>query len=175
MRQEVVLALLAKEPSHGYDLRARLREALGPLGEDMNPGQVYVTLTRLERSGLVESERSTGLADRPDRKLYALTAEGQQRVAGWLAEVSWPKPDLAEFHLKLVAAAAAGLADPLTIVDTQRKELLRRLREAQRAAMAEPNGSDAALLLEGIVLRLQADLRWLEECERNWNRRGSGS
>jgi len=175
MRQEVVLALLAKEPSHGYDLRARLREALGPLGDEMNPGQVYVTLTRLERAGLVESERTTGLTDRPDRKRYALTAEGQQRVAGWLAEVSWPKPDLAEFHLKLVAAAAAGLADPLTIVDTQRRELLRRLREAQRAAMAEPDGSDAALLLEGIVLRLQADLRWLEECERNWNSRGSES
>ena len=175
MRQEMVLALLAKEPSHGYDLRARLREALGPLGEEMNPGQIYVTLTRLERAGLVASERASGLADRPDRKLYALTPEGQQRVAGWLAEVSWPKPDLAEFHLKLVAAAAAGLADPLTIVDTQRRELLRRLREAQRAAMAEPDGSDAALLLEGIVLRLQADLRWLEECERNWNGRGNGS
>ena len=76
------------------------------------------------------------------------------------------KPDLAEFHLKLIAAAAAGLADPLTIVDTQRRELLRRLRDAQRAAMAEPDRSDAALLLEGIVLRLQADLRWLEACER---------
>ena len=76
---------------------------------------------------------------------------------------------------KPAAADAAGLADPLTIVDTQRRELLRRLREAQRAAMAEPDGSDAALLLEGIVLRLQADLRWLEECERNWNGRGSGS
>jgi hypothetical protein len=89
--------------------------------------------------------------------------------------VSWPRPDLAEFHLKLIAAAAAGLADPLTIVDTQRRELLRRLRDAQRAAMAEPEGSDAALLLEGIVLRLQADLRWLEACEQNWTHRRSAS
>jgi hypothetical protein len=87
--------------------------------------------------------------------------------------VSWPKPDLAEFHLKLIAAAASGLADPLAIVDAQRRELLRRLREAQRAAMTEPEGSAAALLLEGIVLRLQADLRWLEACERTWTgRRG---
>jgi len=168
MRQEVVLAMLAKEPSHGYELRARLHQALGPLGETMNPGQVYVTLTRLEKAGLVESERSATVADRADRKTYALTPTGQQRVAEWLAEVGWPKPDLAKFHLKLVAAAGAGLADPLTIVDTQRRELLRRLREAQRAAMAEPDHSDAALLLEGIVLRLQADLRWLEACEKNW-------
>jgi len=107
--------------------------------------------------------------------MYALTPTGQQRVAEWPAEVGWPKPDLAEFHLKLVAAASAGPADPLTIVDTQRRELLRRLRDAQRAAMAEPERSDAALLLEGIVLRLQADLRWLEECEKNWTDRRSGS
>jgi hypothetical protein len=104
----------------------------------------------------VTSERAEGLADWQDRKVYALTPDGQQRVAEWLAEVSWPKPDLAEFHLKLVAAAAAGLADPLSIVDTQRRELLRRLRDAQRAALAEPENSDAVLMLEGIVLRLQA-------------------
>lgn len=180
MQQEVVLALLAKEPSHGYQLRARLRQALGPVGESMNAGQVYVVLTRLEKAGLVTTERTdhptTKTAKDPaDRKTYALTPQGQQRVAEWLTEVSWPKPDLAEFHLKLVAAAAAGLADPLGIVDTQRRELLRRLREAQRAAMAEPDGSDAALLLEGIVLRLQADLRWLEACERSWTTRRSTS
>lgn len=174
MRQEVVLAMLAKEPSHGYELRTRLRDALGPVGDAMNPGQVYVTLTRLEKAGLVASARAEGLADRPDRKVYELTPAGQARVAEWLAEVSWPRPDLAEFHLKLVAAAA-GLADPLAIVDVQRRELLRRLRDAQRAAMAEPDHSDAALLLEGIVLRLQADLRWLEACEQGWTERRSRS
>lgn len=172
MQQEVVLAMLAKEPSHGYELRARLRQALGPLGDAMNPGQVYVTLTRLEKAGLVVSERSDGPADRPERKVYALTPAGQARVAEWVAEVSWPKPDLAGFHLKLVAAAAAGLADPIAIVDGQRRALLRQLRDAQRAAMAEPaDGSDAGLLLEGIVLRLQADLRWLEACEQSWTER----
>jgi DNA-binding PadR family transcriptional regulator len=171
VQQEVVLAMLAKEPSHGYQLRARLRQALGPLGDAMNAGQIYVTLGRLEKANLVASEQAAGLPDRPDRKVYALTAAGQQRVAGWLAEVSWPGPAPAEFHLKLVAAAAAGLADPLAIVDVQRRELLRQLRAAQRAAMAEPDRSDAGLLLEGLVLRLQADLHWLEACERHWTTR----
>jgi len=171
VQQEAVLAMLAKEPSHGYQLRARLRQALGPLGEAMNDGQVYVTLTRLEKAGLVTAEPTAGRPERPDRKMYELTAAGQQRVAEWLAEVSWPRPDLAEFHLKLIAAAAAGLADPLAIVDTQRRELLRRLRDAERAALAEPADSAAGLLLEGIVLRLQADLRWLEACERTWTKR----
>jgi DNA-binding PadR family transcriptional regulator len=173
MQQAVVLAMLAKEPSHGYQLGARLRQALGPLGEELNAGQIYVTLARLERAGLLVSEQAVGLVDRPDRKVYALTSAGQQLVAEWLAEVSWPRPDLAEFHLKLVAAAAAGLADPVAIVDAQRRELIRRLREAERAAMAEPGRSIAGLLLEGIVLRLQADLRWLEACERIWTNLGS--
>jgi DNA-binding PadR family transcriptional regulator len=174
VQQEVILAMIAKEPSYGYELRARLRQALGPIGEDLNAGQVYVTLTRMEKAALVTSTAEPGQI-RPDRKIYELTAAGQQRVGAWLAEVSWPRPDLTEFHLKLIAAAAAGLADPLAIVDAQRRELLRRLRDAQRAAMAEPENSDAALLLEGIVLRLQADLRWLEACERNWTRRRSRS
>ena len=163
-----MLAMLAKEPSHGYQLRARLQQALGPAGDAMNAGQIYVTLSRLEKAGLVTCEQAGGLPDRPDRKVYALTAAGQQRVARWIADVSWPAPGLAEFHLKLIAAAAAGLADPIATIDAQRRELLRRLRDAQRAAMTEPDRSDAALLLEGIVLRLQADLRWLEACERDW-------
>ena len=71
MQQEVVLALLAKEPSHGYGLRARLRDALGPLGEGLNAGQIYVTLTRLEKSGLLAFEGAG------DRKVYSLTAAGQ--------------------------------------------------------------------------------------------------
>ena len=166
--QEVLLALLAGEASHGYQLRARLALALGPLAGALNDGQVYVTLNRLEKSGLLASTR-VGQADRPDRKVYELTPSGRARVATWLTDTSWPKPAPAEFHLKLVAAAAAGLADPVGIVDRQRRELLTGLAQAQRAALAEPNGSVAALLLEGVVLRLQADLRWLEACARYWN------
>jgi DNA-binding PadR family transcriptional regulator len=169
VQQEVVLAMLAKEPSQGYQLRARLDQALGPLGEAMNDGQIYVTLGRLEKAGLI----NRGIAGGPsaDRKVYKLTPAGQERVTEWLSEVTWPKPDLAEFHLKLIAAAQAGLADPIGIVDMQRRELLRRLRDVERAAMAEPDHSDAGLLLEGIALRLQADLRWLEACERIWTDR----
>ncbi|GGL13566.1 PadR family transcriptional regulator [Planomonospora parontospora] len=172
--QDAVLAMLAKEPSHGYGLHARLRRSLGPMGEAMNRGQIYVTLARLERAGLAVCERADGLPERPERKVYALTPAGQQRVAAWLADVDWPKSNLAEFHLKLAAAAAARLADPVELVAAQRRELLRRLREAQRAALAEPEGSSAGLLLEGVVLRLQADLRWLDACERAWSEADDG-
>jgi DNA-binding PadR family transcriptional regulator len=166
--QEVLLALLAKEASHGYQLRARLQLALGPLAKSLNAGQVYVTLNRLEKARLVSSQR-VGQAARPDRKVYELTANGRARVMEWLEDTSWPKPAPAEFHLKLVAAAAAGLADPVGLVDAQRHALLEGLAAAQRAALGEPDGSVAGLLLEGVVLRLQADLRWLEACARHWN------
>jgi DNA-binding PadR family transcriptional regulator len=168
--REVLLALLAQEPAHGYELRARLQLALGPLAEALNAGQVYVTLGRLEKAGLVSSER-VGQADRPDRKVYELTPTGRARVLEWLDDTSWPKPAPAEFHLKLVAAAAAGLADPVRIVDSQRHALLEGLAAAQRAALAEPSESVAGLLLEGVVLRLQADVRWLEACARYWTER----
>jgi DNA-binding PadR family transcriptional regulator len=166
--QEVMLALLAREASHGYQLRAQLHMALGPLADALNSGHIYVTLNRLEKSGLVTSSR-VDQADRPDRRVFELTETGRARVQAWLTDTSWPKPAPAEFHLKLVAAAAGGLADPVGIVDAQRQELLLSLREAQRAALSEPDGSVAGLLLEGVVLRLQADLRWLEACAQYWN------
>src|SRR3979490_1764438 len=101
MQQEVVLALLAKEPSQGYQLRARLEEALGALGEGLNAGHIYVTLGRLEKTGMVALEGPQTRAHRADRKVYRLSRGGRERLYQWLSEVSWPKPDLAEFHLKL--------------------------------------------------------------------------
>lgn len=165
--QEVLLALLGKEPAHGYQLRASLQLALGPLADALNDGQVYVTLSRLEKAGLVATER-VGQAASRDRKIYTLTATGRERVGEWLEDATWPKPTPAEFHLKLVAAAAAGLADPVRLVDAQRHAVLSELADVQRAALAEPDGSVAGLLLEGVVLRLQADLHWLEACAQFW-------
>ena len=68
MQQEVVLALLAKEPLQGYQLRARLEDALGSLGEGLNAGHIYVTLARLEKAGLVSWSGPPGGADRADRR-----------------------------------------------------------------------------------------------------------
>ena len=66
MQQEVVLAMLAKEPSQGYQLRARLDQALGPLGEGINAGQIYVTLGRLEKQdwSSVKVNRLSGQIER---------------------------------------------------------------------------------------------------------------
>ena len=168
--QEAILALLAKEPAYGYELRRRLEAALGPAGGALNPGHVYVTLSRLEGSGLVRQDGHRGR--RPhrsrDKRVYELTPEGRERVEEWLSDVTWAKVAPVEFHLKLVAAAATGMADPAAIVDAQRLELLRRLRDLQELARTEPEDGPGALLIEGAALRLQADVRWLEACERHW-------
>jgi DNA-binding PadR family transcriptional regulator len=163
--RDVMLSLLAKDPAHGYELRQRLAKALGPVGGALNPGQVYVTLSRLERAGLVQS-KEVPQPSHPDKRVYELTAAGRERVERWLADVSWSRVAPLEFHLKLVVAAATRLADPVALVDSQRLELLRELRQLQELTVDEPPDSDGALLLEGASLRLQADIRWLEVCER---------
>src|SRR4051812_31236076 len=119
-----MLALLAKEPAHGYELRQRLIRRLGVLGEALNPGQVYVTLARLERSGWVRGSQVEQSAA-PDKRVYEVTPDGREKVVEWLLDVAGPKVPPTEFHLKLVSGAATGLADPLTLVDAQRRELMR--------------------------------------------------
>jgi DNA-binding PadR family transcriptional regulator len=133
---------------------------------------VYVTLSRLERAGLVSAE-DVEQAGHPDKRVYTVTPAGRERVSEWLLDVSWSKPAPVEFHLKLVAAGRTGLADPISLIDAQRLELLRRLRELQDLAAGEPSDSEGWLLLEGAALRLQADVRWLETCERWWVERES--
>ncbi|WP_199521367.1 PadR family transcriptional regulator [Jiangella anatolica] len=166
-----MLAFLAKEPCHGYELWSRLQTSLGPLGGGLNTGQVYMTLRRLERAELVEAatvERDDAL----DRKVYTVTPKGRARVQVWLSAVTWDKQPATEFHLKLVAAAG-GLADPIALIDAQRAELIRRLADAQRTALAHPGDATPALLLAGVILRLEADLEWLDLCVRHWQRSGA--
>jgi len=170
--REAILALLSKEPAHGYELRQKLVRALGPAGEALNPGQIYVTLSRLQRAGLVEVE-DVEQAGLPDKRVYTLTASGRDRVREWLSDASWSKVAPVDFHLKLFAASQTGLADPVSVIDGQRLELLRRLREVQNLAQGESADSEGRLLLEGAALRLQADIRWLEACEQWWIERDS--
>ncbi len=148
----MILAFLAKEPAHGYELRSRLAAALGPLADVVSSGQVYVTLGRLERAGL-SVVRQEEAVDSADRKVYEVTATGRERLEAWVADTSWPRAAPTEFHLRLVAVATSRLADPVTLIDRQRRELLRQLRMTQLAQLDEAADSTAALLLEGTALR----------------------
>lgn len=169
--QDVVLAMLAKEPSHGYELQLRLQMMLGEATAALNAGQIYVTLGRLERAGLVAVvDSAQGARSSSDRKVYELTTAGHERARTWFEAVSWPRPSLGEFHLKVALAAHTHLADPVKVLSSHRHEVLRQLRQIQQTRLDSPPDSPTSLLLEGLALRLDAELRWLDVAADYWRR-----
>jgi DNA-binding PadR family transcriptional regulator len=161
------LALLASGPAHGYELKHAFEERFGGLLPPINAGQIYTTLQRLERDGLVSVDDVTQNG-RPNKRVYDLTAEGRVALADWLAS---PAPGARlkdEFFIKLVLAGLTGVADPKALIERQRREYLQSLRDLDRLASDRSgNGGTAAeLLIEGAALHLQADLQWLDLCEQ---------
>ena len=163
------LALLAGGPRHGYDLK-RAHDAWFPGGKPLAFGQVYATVARLERDGLVEQSSTESVAG-PERIVYALTPAGQARVAQWLSEPSEPTSlGNEEFVRKAVAAMRTGRGPAYLAL--QRTEHLARMRELLAetssgtargpAAASVLDDLPARLVREHAVAHLDADLRWLE-------------
>ena len=166
--RHALLALLAKEAGHGYELKAALERTFGELWPRVNTGQIYTTLARLERDGLVRSS-SVAQSDRPDKKVFELTAAGHDELGAWIDQLLPAVRIRDEFFTKLVLAAEAGLTDPLVLIDRQRRSYLRELRTISDLADRAPSAA-AALAVEGAVLHLQADLKWLERCEAEFSK-----
>ena len=157
-----LLALLAGGPAHGYELKQAMEQQFGAVLPPLNAGQIYTTLSRLERDGLVQDD-AVAQNGRPNKRVYRLTDKGQGELSGWVAD-STPQPRLKDdFFIKLVLARAAGIADPLELIDRQRAAYLQALRELDDVATQDET---AALLVEGAALHLEADLKWLDLCER---------
>ncbi len=164
MRQPL-LALLAKEPAHGYELRLALEQTFGQAYPSPNIGQIYVTLKRLEQDGLVCSQ-DVEQTTRPNKRVYELTPAGHEALRAWVEEPSDGPRIRDEFFIKLILAPMAGLADRIALMNAQRRHylgLMRKLTDLQ--ADAEHANTPARLLIEGAVLHLQADLDWLERCQ----------
>lgn len=160
MLRQAFLVLLAVHPAHGYELKATLDRRLGGLLPPLNDGQVYTTLGRLERDGLVES--SAVEVDARGKRVYAVTPEGRREALEWL-RAAGPEAKLKdEFFLKLALTASTGLGDAVALIDAQRQTALHSLRELEAA---QDGDAVPALLREGLALHLQARLRWLEICE----------
>ncbi|MBB1254510.1 PadR family transcriptional regulator [Streptomyces alkaliterrae] len=160
-----LLALLARGPAHGYELKLELEKLLGAAYPQPNVGQIYVTLGRLEKSGLIEGEE-IAQSSRPNKKTYRLTDAGREAVAAWFEETSDEPRVRDEFFMKLALAADSGLADRLTLINKQRRQYLNSMRELSRLSATEDRDNRIAqLLIEGAMLHLQADLDWLERCQ----------
>lgn len=162
--REGLLALLSVGPSHGYQLRGDLEQAVGGLWS-VNVGQVYTTLQRLERDDLVEQ---TGRADGDGRVPYTLTDAGRAEVVGWLAEPQPRRDDVRdELVLKVLLARRSGLLDPQAVVDAQRAATMQALQAftRRRTALA-PEDLEQVLALDRLALRARAELDWLDLVEQ---------
>jgi DNA-binding PadR family transcriptional regulator len=153
-----LLGLLEREPSHGYDLK-RDYDAFFGRGKPLPFGQVYATLGRLARDGLVVVSE-VGPGDGPDRKRYVITDRGATDVETWLTEPVEPEP-----HLQTVLFAKVVLALLLErpageYLDTQRAAHLRRMRELTEIRRA--GGLVDGLLADHGLFHLEADLRWID-------------
>ena len=80
-----LLALLANGPAHGYELKQALEQRFGSVLPPLNAGQIYTTLSRLERDGLVDDD-AVAQNGRPNKRVYRLTGEGQAELARWVQE-----------------------------------------------------------------------------------------
>ena len=164
MLKYALLGLLAQRPRHGYELKAAFEELLGGTWP-LNIGQVYTTMGRLERDGLVRCE-VVEQDPRPDRKVYSLTETGEKELDRWLAEpVGEPVRLKDELFLKLLLHGVLGTVDPTELIATQRQRCLDALAELTDLQTAPSVGQATALLLEGAILHLEADIRWLDRCD----------
>ena len=162
--RHAVLALLADQPAHGYEIKRGLEERFGSVVAPLNAGQIYTTLQRLQRDELVADD-AVAQSGRPDKRVYRLTVAGRQALEEWLGVPSAPTRLRDDFFMKLVFAQSLGLADPAELLARQRAAYLRSLGELERVLADGGADGTTALVVEGAALHLEADLTWLDRCE----------
>ena len=161
-----LLALLEQEPMYGYQLRAEFESRTGGTWP-LNVGQVYTTLSRLERDGLLEAAGQ----DDDGHAVYRITPAGRDEVRSWFATpVSRETPPRDELAIKLAMAVTVPGVDVGAVVQRQRTATIRALQDYTRlkASTAEPaaEGDMAWLLvLESLIFTAEAEVRWLDHCE----------
>lgn len=171
--RNALLALLSEGPKHGYQLKAEFEAATGGTWP-VNIGQVYSTLQRLERDGLVASAEDVGDGDR--QHPYRLTEAGRAALAEWVTTpVERDPPQRDELAVKLLVVLATSAADPAEVIQAQRRAALERLQRLTRLKRdADPEGDLAWLLVvDHLILQADAETRWLDQCEQRLAAAGS--
>jgi len=168
MLKHALLALLAQHPRHGYELKVIFEKTMGGLWPEINIGQVYTTLSRLERDGMVTSQVVDSPGDRTDKRVYELTPAGGAALQTWLAQPSESIQIKNEFFVKLAFTQALGLEEAKSLIARQRREYLQAMRvlDDLSASPASDGNLISSLLLEGALLYLRAGLEWLDLCEK---------
>jgi DNA-binding PadR family transcriptional regulator len=164
-----LLALLAEQPMYGAQLRSEFEVRTGGTWP-LNVGQVYSTLARLERDGLVEA---AGGPDEDGRIAYRLTEAGRDAVGRWwvtpVDRVEHPRSELA---IKLALAVTVHGVDVPAVVQTQRTQTVRSLQDLTRLKRRADAADDLAwlLVLDNLVFAAEAEVRWLDHVESRLRR-----
>jgi DNA-binding PadR family transcriptional regulator len=157
-----LLALLDEAPRHGYHLKTAFERRTGGSWL-LNIGQVYTTIQRLERDGLVESA-----GGEEDRREYRITPTGRAELAAWFDNpVVAEAPARDELTIKVLLAVAAGDVDVTALLQRQRRASIEQLQAyTRRKAQADPERDVAFLiLLDALIFRTEAEVRWLDACD----------
>jgi DNA-binding PadR family transcriptional regulator len=150
---------------YGYQLRAEFETRTGATWP-LNVGQVYTTLSRLERDGLVEPAGEDG----EGHAVYRITDAGRAVVAQWFSTpVARTSPPRDELAIKLAMAVTVPGVDVRAVVQQQRTATIRALQDytrlKSRAGTSEPHEMAWLLVLDSLVFAAEAEVRWLDHCE----------
>ncbi|QMU67760.1 PadR family transcriptional regulator [Streptacidiphilus sp. P02-A3a] len=171
-----LLALLEPGPRYGYQLRTEFEARTGATWP-LNVGQVYTTLGRLERDGLVRPDGEDG----EGHVFYAITEQGREELRSWFGSpVRRDNPPRDELAIKLAMAVTVAGVDVSAVVQRQRVHTIRALQDYTRLkaralaateAPADGNGTDDSqdlawlLVLDQLIFQAEAEVRWLDHCE----------
>ncbi len=160
--REGLLTLLASGPAHGYQLKLDFEAATGEAWP-LNIGQVYTTLQRLERDDLITLVET----DDEGRVIYAITAGGRSELGKWMqSPVERTVANRDDVSMKLLLAMASGVIDPAIVIAIQRNATMSAIQDYTRLK-ADTEATDLAWLLhiDRLILRAEAELRWLDRVE----------
>jgi DNA-binding PadR family transcriptional regulator len=171
--RHALLALLSEGPKYGLQLRQEFEARTGEVWP-LNVGQVYTTLQRLERDGLVESD---GSDDAGPQKGYRITPVGTQELATWLRtppDLSSPPRD--ELVMKVLIALSTPGVDVADVVQTHRRYLVQLMQEWTRLKeYAADRDLAFALIVDAELFRLDSVIRWLDAADGRIKRAGGDS
>jgi DNA-binding PadR family transcriptional regulator len=153
-----LLGLLRDEPSHGYDLKQRYDDLLDP-ERPVQQAQVYSTLSRLERDGMV-SIVGAGPDGSPVKRIYRATDVGVGELERWLGDPVEPEPRLhTVLYVKVVLTLLTGRSVD-DLLDAQREAHMVRMREL--TGLRQSRDPAVSLLADYALFHLESDLRWLD-------------
>ncbi|MGI8523539.1 MAG: PadR family transcriptional regulator [Nocardioides sp.] len=170
--RNALLALLEQGPMYGYQLRSEFESRTGATWP-LNIGQVYTTLARLERDGLV-----TGAdADEEGHLVFHVTDRGRDEVAAWFTTpVRRTQPPRDELAIKLALAVTVPGVDVATVIQRQRSATMTGLQDYTRLKRQADGGLRSSrdlawsLVLDSLVFNAEAEIRWLDHCEARLRR-----